>query len=313
MSVSALFLVLYAIGVSVALVWVAHELKTRHQARYLDHYYHFILASVCYGMVNWVGPFLILDIARDSDPKWVVGSFIIFAIPLLFVKLGFIISLFQEMMMRNVARRAASVFIGLSTLVLIATLLVIKQYLDTGDSGFLRTYMLILGAIAVGIEFSAIGQFVVHAERGRPLAIAGASMQFGLLYFAGYLVYVTCAWSPFIGAPLFIFDLSPWIYFLVHVLPLAVLWRYHQGDEVAFGSAKPEGLDLSSVIQEFGLTPREREILAQVIGGQSNKEISDTLFISPNTVRNHIYNIYKKMGVKNRLQLVALSSSLNKS
>jgi LuxR family transcriptional regulator of csgAB operon len=50
------------------------------------------------------------------------------------------------------------------------------------------------------------------------------------------------------------------------------------------------------------LTRREREILALISTGASNDEVADKLSISPNTVRTHIYNLYKKIGVPNRMQ-----------
>jgi len=40
--------------------------------------------------------------------------------------------------------------------------------------------------------------------------------------------------------------------------------------------------------------------------GKSNKEIEHQLFISPHTVKNHIYSLYQKAGVKSRGQLVHL-------
>ncbi len=50
------------------------------------------------------------------------------------------------------------------------------------------------------------------------------------------------------------------------------------------------------------LTTREREILALVATGATNDEIADKLFISSNTVRTHLYNLYKKLEVPNRMQ-----------
>jgi len=50
------------------------------------------------------------------------------------------------------------------------------------------------------------------------------------------------------------------------------------------------------------LTPREIEILSRIALGAKNEEIAAELFISPNTVKTHIYNIFKKINVPNRLQ-----------
>jgi LuxR family transcriptional regulator, positive regulator of biofilm formation len=50
------------------------------------------------------------------------------------------------------------------------------------------------------------------------------------------------------------------------------------------------------------LTRREREILALISTGASNDEVADKLNISSNTVRTHIYNLYRKIDVPNRMQ-----------
>ena len=50
------------------------------------------------------------------------------------------------------------------------------------------------------------------------------------------------------------------------------------------------------------LTKRENEVLTMVAVGASNEDIADKLCISPHTVKTHVYNIFKKIDVPNRLQ-----------
>jgi DNA-binding NarL/FixJ family response regulator len=50
------------------------------------------------------------------------------------------------------------------------------------------------------------------------------------------------------------------------------------------------------------LTDREREILALLARGASNREISETLYIAGGTVKNHLSNILSKLGVRDRTQ-----------
>jgi LuxR family transcriptional regulator of csgAB operon len=64
---------------------------------------------------------------------------------------------------------------------------------------------------------------------------------------------------------------------------------------------------LESIIDS--VTERQIEILALISIGATNEEISEKLYISPNTVKNHLYNIFKKIGVPNRVQAALWAAS----
>ncbi|MCK4751511.1 MAG: helix-turn-helix transcriptional regulator, partial [Bacteroidales bacterium] len=63
---------------------------------------------------------------------------------------------------------------------------------------------------------------------------------------------------------------------------------------------------LASFVSKFEISKRETEIVELICKGKSNQDISDSLFISLQTVKDHIYRIYLKTGVKNRVQLTNL-------
>ena len=75
---------------------------------------------------------------------------------------------------------------------------------------------------------------------------------------------------------------------------------------------KQSGKKLESLplefINHYNISAREREIIILLSGGMSNREIGEKLYISPRTVETHVYNIYRKCSVRNKLELVRLIS-----
>ena len=61
----------------------------------------------------------------------------------------------------------------------------------------------------------------------------------------------------------------------------------------------PEGF-----IRQYGVSPREAQIVAHILAGRSHKEIAAELGISPRTAESHLYRIYRKCEVGNRVELL---------
>lgn len=70
------------------------------------------------------------------------------------------------------------------------------------------------------------------------------------------------------------------------------------GPDRAGGLATPD---------RFGLTPREREVLALLVTGRTNLEIAEGLFLSSGTVRNHVSTILGKLGAHTRTEAAAIT------
>ncbi len=61
----------------------------------------------------------------------------------------------------------------------------------------------------------------------------------------------------------------------------------------------------------LGISERESDVLALLAAGHSNQEIADRLFISPNTVKTHLHNLYQRLEVSRRGQAVQKARSLH--
>jgi DNA-binding CsgD family transcriptional regulator len=123
---------------------------------------------------------------------------------------------------------------------------------------------------------------------------------FSLLYLSRY-VFAAIAWLSF---PELIRAFCVFLYCsLVPYLWLKLYLSSHQ-ERVPLlvqGDSLPD-----DIFRKHQISSREREIIGFILEGKSNREIGRILFISERTVKNHIYNIYRKMNIKSRYQLINL-------
>jgi DNA-binding NarL/FixJ family response regulator len=77
----------------------------------------------------------------------------------------------------------------------------------------------------------------------------------------------------------------------------AVMRQFQTGPEAGNSMGGGKGRERSP------LSAREREIVALVAQGYKNKEMAEKMFISEQTVKNHLHNIFDKLGVSDRLEL----------
>jgi two-component system response regulator DesR len=71
-----------------------------------------------------------------------------------------------------------------------------------------------------------------------------------------------------------------------------------------------EVFDPDPTASDAGLTAREREVLAAIATGATNREIGERLFLSPHTVKEHTSAIYRKLSVRNRAEAVQSAQRL---
>lgn len=104
-----------------------------------------------------------------------------------------------------------------------------------------------------------------------------------------------------VAVDFFHFDvLNYWIHRLVDKYR-----QFLQEDKLKIGlfHTSPEKIEELQKAMKI-LTKREVEILSLVGAGKSNKDIADELFISYKTVKNHVYNLFSKLGIHTRAEAI---------
>ena len=147
----------------------------------------------------------------------------------------------------------------------------------------------------------ALTQAAPHCNVSASLAGAALVAPCGLAGLGG--LYGPLVWGPvasYVGAILFTI-------YLVGIAIAATLGRTKHTVPASDTTPSPDQADerFAALVQTHNLTPRETDIALHLRRGHSYAYIANALTVSENTVRTHVRNIYRKLGVSSREELIA--------
>ena len=115
------------------------------------------------------------------------------------------------------------------------------------------------------------------------------------------LLFHFAYWSVYVGLYFLLF------YFFSDLALIILLKSYLKRNANEFTNLTDS---LEDLYQKYGISKREKQIITEICRGKTNQEIADELFISLQTVKDHTYNIFRKVNVRNRVQLTQVFSHL---
>jgi DNA-binding CsgD family transcriptional regulator len=131
-------------------------------------------------------------------------------------------------------------------------------------------------------------------------------------FFIGLLIFATVGYLESLGG-FFRFSRAPQVTmsaqrgFLISSIPYALYGMFVIVYFLRY--FVPASIEVDELFEAFlgkhGITGREREIILKVVQGKSNADIARELFLSVATVKTHLHNIYAKIGVDGRYDLLA--------
>lgn len=306
MATSLLLQYLLSLAVVGVACWLALHLAKSFRLYFLSSYLGYLVAFGIVFILNQIVTDLSADVLRNIPPHALDPVYILFglvAFPLFAIAWYFALSFAAGILDEELSPPIRIVYLILWA-VLFGIFLVRIQFALHQQS--LPPFVRILnkGSVPVAgvIPIVIYVYFLVRAARRTRSEEKAGLMKFGAVSLACYLLIVVATILPREGR------LFPWAasFLLGAALlsPVLVLKGILSRSYRPIPPGSFEGPKLGTLCEQCGLSTREEEILGLLLRGKSNKEIERDLFISPHTVRNHIHNIYKKLGVGSRLQLM---------
>jgi len=129
-----------------------------------------------------------------------------------------------------------------------------------------------------------------------------------------YLLYMIANMTAFalLGLHVIVEHIFFFLFLSWHLIPILFLnlylEKYHGQTAVVQDDFKSM---LKAFAKKYEISKREQEVIQLISKGLSNQEISESLYISLQTVKDHIHRIFIKTGVKNRVQLTNMIRSGN--
>ncbi len=187
-------------------------------------------------------------------------------------------------------------------LLLIFAFTVGKQPL-TAAGTFPQILSLVFGLLKIGTVLFAVIYLLVQGTTSDDSLKRHYFRRIAWTYLAGFLLFQLSVVGFIPGYRLPAHDYIIAFFQIGYHFPvLVILSRFLNLQVVTRPPLSPQA-DLAKQLSGFNISQREAEIIGSIMRGLSNKEIGDNFFISLETVKKHVSNIYKKLGVKNRLQM----------
>ena len=299
-------------------IFAVHQMNQKYRLPFLSIYFYFLIFLNIFGIYSVAGTRIIREIlvtleTTSTSIEYIPLVFIFLGIPFLILALYMFIRLSTEMVRRNLSTVFNLVYFSVQFLLFLAYGVILVIIRRSGENHYDQIQRLILitySALSAIICFSALVFLFFHQQRFLDIKERKSIQTFGALYFIIMVV---------LAVLVNLSHLSPWlqVFFLFFLLASHLIPIFFLNINIDKYYIEPlVVIDFNQSVQEFagkfGISGREKEIIELICKGKSNQDISDCLFISLQTVKDHIHRIYLKTDVKNRVQLANLIRTFQK-
>ena len=308
-------LIVLALGAGAASVLLTNGLYKKYEEEYLKSFQYYLILLYIFGIYGILGTFIVRSLATDlpDAPRFMnmVLNFLPFlGVPFLLAGWYMLINMSFEMVNRTVNKLFTWFYFGVMVLFFLLYGVVLLNFSDLSsfDQEKMETIIKIVFLILDFLTLVVV-LYMIYVRSDKDLEpglrrayfrfvsyILLARVSVGLLFYLSGNIVFSVAYLM--------------LFFSANLLPVLYLSNLLSRFQAPLRSRAQLEIDLYGKLQEYDISPREFEIIEKICDGLSNQQISEVLFISLQTVKDHTHKIYKKLGVRNRVSLVNMMQNL---
>jgi DNA-binding CsgD family transcriptional regulator len=307
-----------AVGAALYAILATQRLVRRYRLVWLSTYLAFQIFAGVYGLYGLIGQLVVREILeRRGSPiptiETVRHLVNFLGLPFLILAWYMFLRLSRELTEKKVRAGSTLAYflaLGLSFLAYAGAVV----WLSVGERS-IGSYEAVaaasrasLAALEAAVFLIALLPLFPAAARMKNRARAEAVKGFAALYLA--VLAVRLALFPISVTGPVASAVSLLVFFGANI-PGVWLWTRHLARHFVVSLPQTDGreLDLRRFFDDFHISKREEEVVLQICAGKTNKEIGEALFISLQTVKDHVYRVFQKTDVRNRVELTNLAQS----
>lgn len=309
---------LLSIGAGLWAILLVNRMNNVFKLNYLNSYLYYQILLFVFGLYGLLGMAIVDELLKEMEaPDRMVHTIVNFlpylGVPFLITAWYMFIKMSMEMVGKRIKVSSTILYFILMMVMLLAYGVLIFYYFDiqSSEAKLLSGYAKIIFIVVETLAF-LLAMYYLYIKGAN---VKEASSKKMILNFANINLVVkiiTTILFYFSERDSYLGAIYLLVFFSGDLLAIIYLGNYLNKNFLTT-SGSDDLLPYSRFISEYNISKREWEIVEKICEGLSNKEISEVLFISLQTVKDHTHNIYKKTGVKNRVQLVNMVSSQNKN
>jgi DNA-binding CsgD family transcriptional regulator len=296
------FIYIAALALGLSALVISFQLYKLYRYSYLLAYVYYLALLNLAGLANLIFYYYSLNL-KESSTAYHYNIYLIIhivAMSIVMMACTYAFMLWARGIVEKVLPKIVTYFYFISFFILLIIYLYGMKKFITLES--MQLFLLndhVTRIFILSVTLLAIIQIFFNVKKLESPQKQKAVAIFGVLYLLIYIIIFICFFLPYTANTILISLLI----LSLNIVPILFLKRYLQRSYWDILAEPERRKMIDGLYAKHNISRREKEVIHLILQGKSNKEIADALFISLPTVKQHIYNIYQKIGVKSRMQL----------